>query len=288
MTRQLPDFVVVGALRAGTTTLYSLLGQVEGICVSDIKETDYFIAELNHKKGYDWYRGLFRDPTKICGDVSPNYSTSDRFPGVAERLKAASPGVKIVYVVRDPVDRARSHYQHTWLKDEQIAAPDQLCETAQGRHIIEASMYYRQIAPFAACFPREQIMIVDFDDLRTDPHGVLRRVVDFVGAGISEAALAAIDTSPQNSSKDLAALPGWWLHARRSLETRSPALFRAIRAMVPSGVLSSLRKAMATATPDRKPPTFSSDVISRVEREVAEDAAQFRQFSGKNFPNWSV
>ena len=154
-TRPLPDFVVIGALRAGTTTLYSLLSQVPGICLSMIKETDFFIAELNYRHGPDWYAGLFRQPEMVCGDISPNYSTSDRFPGVAARLKKHAPHAKIIYIVRDPVERARSHYQHTWLKGDAIEAPGAFLDTPVGHHILSASRYCEQVSSFVDAFGEE-------------------------------------------------------------------------------------------------------------------------------------
>ncbi|HAF81134.1 MAG TPA: hypothetical protein DCG66_08990, partial [Brevundimonas sp.] len=90
--KPLPDFVVVGGLRTGTTTLYSLLTQVPSICMTEFKEPDFFLTDGSMSKGLDWYADLFSDPDKVCGEVSPNYSSVDRFPGVAERIHSVSPG----------------------------------------------------------------------------------------------------------------------------------------------------------------------------------------------------
>lgn len=286
--RPLPDFAVIGALRAGTTTLHSLLSQVSGICVSRIKETDFFIAELNYGRGSDWYASLFPRPDLVCGDVSPNYSTDDRFPGVAERLKAHAPHARIVYVVRDPVERARSHYQHTWLKGAPLEPPERFGETAEGAHIIGASMYHRQLVPYVEAFGREAIMVLDFESLRTDPRGALRRVAAFVGCPIEESALGAINTDPKNASMDLATLPSWWINARRTMETSMPRLVSTLRHHAPDGMLSSVRRAVSQTAGERRPPSFSEEVRHQLADRLSEDAARFRTLVGERFAGWSV
>lgn len=283
--RPLPDFVVIGALRAGTTTLYSLLSQIPGICLSMIKETDFFVAELNFKRGPDWYAGLFPRPDLVCGDISPNYSTSDRFPGVAERLQAQAPHAKIIYLVRDPVERARSHYQHTWLKSENIAPPEGFLDTPVGAHIVGASCYYEQVKPFVTTFGRDNVLILDFDELRVDPRGAASRVAAFVGVDLSDVSLDTLDTSARNASQDLAAVPAWWIRATRWMETSLPKTTSILRRWAPS----SLRRAPAQMLQkNRKPPSFDTEISEELCRRLRDDAERFRALVGMRFESWRV
>lgn len=288
MIRALPDFAVIGAMRSGTTSLDSLLRQVPGLCMSRIKEPDYFIAELNHRKGPAWYASLFADHAKICGEVSPNYTSADRFPGVAARLHAAAPHAKLVYLVRDPVERVRSHYQHTWLKDSTTPAPADICDSETGQHILEASRYFRQIEPFLEWFPRERILVVESDDLRAQPTETLRRICVFIDERLGELDFSAIDTRERNSSKEVAAVPAWWVSTMRAVDVRMPALAGNIRAHVPRPFLRAVRGAVAQTTPLRQPPLFPPEVLERVKRELVGDALRFREFAGRAFADWSV
>ena len=100
-----PDFIIIGAMRAGTTALADLLSRHPEIGMSRLKETDYFIAEKNFSRGPVWYQSLFPMDRPIRGEASPNYAKSDVFAGVPQRIHAARPDVRLIYIVRDPVER---------------------------------------------------------------------------------------------------------------------------------------------------------------------------------------
>ena len=86
-----PDFVVIGSMRAGTTMTHELLSGIKGLCLARMKETDFFIPSRNFKRGEKWYMRQFDEPHALCGEVSPNYTKRDVFPGVAESLHKANP-----------------------------------------------------------------------------------------------------------------------------------------------------------------------------------------------------
>ena len=107
--RPLPDFLIVGAQKAGTTALYAYLRRHPSITGPSWKEVSYF--DRHYLRGPAWYRGNFplRSRGRIVGEASPSYLFH---PDAAERAAALVPGARVIALVRDPVERAHSHYQH--------------------------------------------------------------------------------------------------------------------------------------------------------------------------------
>lgn len=106
----LPTFIVIGAMKCGTTSLYYALDAHPEIEMSDRKETDFFIRARNYRRGTDWYEDRFPASGQARGECSPNYTKAHLFPRVARRMHDLVPDVHLVYMVRDPIDRIVSHY----------------------------------------------------------------------------------------------------------------------------------------------------------------------------------
>lgn len=287
--RALPDFVVIGALRAGTTTLDALLSQVDSICLTAFKESNYFIDQMNFQKGAEWYEDLFSDTSKVCGDISPNYCSCDRFRGVPERIHEVSPNAKIMYVVRDPVARARSHYQQIWSVDKDIPEPEKLIGTAVGDHILDGSRYMKQLNPFLEYFPRENVKVIRFQNLTKDPRGTLMEVCDFLNIAISETELDKAQPQWRNSSRSLAATPQWWKKTADWAKRNDSKLVRKTVDLIPR---SLALKVKSVVTPKNEsaiqPPDFDDKIKREIAELVKEDAEQFRTWTGMSFEGWSV
>ncbi len=117
MSGALPTFVIIGAQKCGTTALHSYLARHPEISMSRPKELDFFVAEKNWDRGLDWYRQRWNGPDKpIRGESSPNYTAYPNFDGVPERMVELLPDIKLIFMVRDPVDRVRSSYIHAVLE----------------------------------------------------------------------------------------------------------------------------------------------------------------------------
>lgn len=177
------NFIVIGAMKAGTTTLFHLLAQHPEICrtyvelpdSSGIKELNYF--HQHYRSGdsaihYDW-RFPF-DPSIHAWtlDVSPNYAKMTMGKAVPKRIAATSNDTKLAYILREPVDRIESHFAHTLRKKG---------KSPNMNACIENSSYARQIERFAAHIPLDDILLLDFAELQFDPAGMQRRICDFLG-----------------------------------------------------------------------------------------------------------
>lgn len=181
MTQGIPDFIIIGAMKSGTTSLFRHLGRHPGVLMCGIKEPNFFIKKRNWTKGYDWYRSLYdgAQPGALLGEASTNYSKGTAFPGVPELLRAEVPEVKLIYLLRDPLERMRSHHAHAVYKDREQRPLEQAITTRSG--YLRTSLYGAELQRFRVHFPAEQIQVLLTEDLAQSPADVLARVEDFLG-----------------------------------------------------------------------------------------------------------
>ncbi len=106
----LPNLIVIGAGKCGTTSLHYYLSLHPQICMSREKELNFFIDTLNWDKGIHWYKNNFDASFQIRGETSPRYTQYPFLQGVPERMFAVVPDAKIIYILRDPIDRIISEY----------------------------------------------------------------------------------------------------------------------------------------------------------------------------------
>lgn len=183
---RLPDFIIIGAAKSGTSTLFDHLTRHSRVFGSEEKEPCFFDPAVAWNEGLDWYRNLFAEASadQLCGEASTNYTRYPQVPGVPERIEATVPDVKLMYVVRDPVDRAYSHFVHRHTKElypnqpfhmsfEEFVEHDPMC--------IDSSRFDVQIDRYLEHFPREQLLVMGFDELVSDPTRVFARVQSFLG-----------------------------------------------------------------------------------------------------------
>lgn len=176
----MPNLVVIGGLKCGTTSLHHYLNLHPEIAMSRPKELNFFVEELNWPLGTDWYASHFDAAAPVRGETSPHYTNRPRFEGVARRLAEAAPDVRLIYMVRDPVDRMLSHYLHNIgggyddrTLEEALGEPD----TAY----VDRGRYFFQLEPFLDHLNRDRIELVTREELKTDRAATMRRVFSFLG-----------------------------------------------------------------------------------------------------------
>jgi hypothetical protein len=176
----LPDFVVIGAMKAGSTTLWRHLRQHPEVFMTSVKEPHFFVAERNWSRGADWYREQFAAGRgRVRGEASVTYTQAWTYHGVPERMAALVPAAKLVYLVRDPVDRIRSHYLH-----ELAALRETLrIEQAVWAHpkYLDVSGYGSQVERFLAHYPVEQVHVLTSEALFSRPDQTLAELFAFLG-----------------------------------------------------------------------------------------------------------
>ena len=198
--RALPDAVILGAMKSGTSSLHHYLVQQRDVIEPLRKEVHYF--DVNFERGERWYRAHFgRDSEPGLNlDSSPYYLFH---PAVPRRLHDLLPDAKLIVLLRDPVRRAYSHYWHERDKgreilsfedaiaaeaerlgnSEQRLADGTLERSREHQHFsyLARGRYAEQLDRWLAVFPREQLLVLKFEDLAREPLEVLNRTLDFLG-----------------------------------------------------------------------------------------------------------
>jgi hypothetical protein len=198
--RALPQAVILGAQKSGTSSLHHYLVQHPGVIAPLRKEVHYF--DLNLARGEGWYRAHFgrRGEPGLNLDSSPYYLFH---PAVPSRLHVLLPDVRLIVLLRDPVRRAYSHYWHERDKDRESLAFEEAIAAEPGRidaaherlasgalelsamhqhcSYLARGRYAEQLERWYALYPRERVLVLRFEDLVHDPLAVLNRTLGFLG-----------------------------------------------------------------------------------------------------------
>jgi hypothetical protein len=230
--RPLPGFLIIGAQKAGTTALYSYLREHPAIAGPPWKEVSFF--DRHFWRGDAWYRGHFpnrlylrRMRTRtgvepIVGEASPSYVFHPLAP---QRVAALVPDVRLIVLVRNPIDRALSHYHHEValgrealrfeeaLEQEETRLEGEPARMLDPRYFSHAwwnftylsrGRYAEQLERWLEIFPRERLLVVPSEDLLDRPDETYGHVLEFLGAPPHE-----LDSYPRIFSRDYAEMdPG--------------------------------------------------------------------------------
>lgn len=231
-----PDYILIGAMKCGTTTLAAQLGAQPGIFMTEPKEPNFFSDDANFAKGMGWYTSLFAGaaPGDLKGEASTHYTKRPEMLETVTRLKAEVPQAKLVYMIRNPMARIVSHYIHEWTQGV-LSAP---LEVELHRHtpLVDYGLYGWQVAPFVEAYGREAILLTSLERMKADPGGELARVAQHIGftgdvAWVEDQ--AAENVSAQRSRK----LP---MHG---LLVDNPVANALRRTLVPKAVRNRVREA---------------------------------------------
>ncbi len=197
MSQILVDFVIVGAQKCGTTSLAEHLSQLSSISFCKEKEPHYFSKINDWQKHLDEYHKLYKqEKNKIYGEASTTYSFCDEYPNAISNLHKYNNNMKLIYIIRDPVARIESHYNHR-LRNGKLNSS---FIDAIGTHpcFIERSRYYYQLQHIYKTFPKDQVQILFFDDLIIKPHKVISQACEFLKVLLPKE--SEIDLTPKNVS----------------------------------------------------------------------------------------
>lgn len=198
----LPDFLIIGAMKCGTTTLAAQIAAQPGYFMTVPKEPNYFSDDNVWAKGKDWYSDLFStaSDTYLKGEASTHYTKLPTYPETVTRLSSLVAAPKMIYMIRDPVTRAVSHYIHGWSRGEMSRDPAEAFE----RHpeLVEYGRYGMQIAPFIDRFGAGNVLLTSLEQLLSTPQDEFARIGDFLGKPVTwKETLDAQNVSAQRSRK---------------------------------------------------------------------------------------
>lgn len=196
---RLPDFLGIGVQKGGTTTLHQLLAAHPGVALAPVKEVQYFT--LHYGRGPAWYAAQFGAGAdeQRCGEITPYYVFHPEAP---RRIQALLPQVKLIVLLRDPVERALSQYFHSRRlglepleleaalaaeterlagAEELLAQPDGRLRSHQEHSYLSRSRYEQQLPRWSALFPQEQLLVLRSEQLFAHPEEEWARVQAFLG-----------------------------------------------------------------------------------------------------------
>jgi Sulfotransferase family len=178
-----PDFIVIGAMKSATSTLHEQLAHQPGLFMSRPKEPNFFSDDGNYARGWKWYSSIFRpaDPADLCGESSTHYSKLPTYPRTVARMARDLPRLKLIYLIRHPIDRMISHYMHE-MTTGRIAAG---IEEGLDHHpeLIDYSRYSMQLQPYLDAYGFENVLLVFFPRLVNHSQAELERIGRFLNHG---------------------------------------------------------------------------------------------------------
>lgn len=284
-----PTFLIIGAMKAGTTSLYHYLDLHPEIQMASVKEANFFSGPANgmpyptglkRVERLQDYEQLFDPAFAVRGEASPSYTVYPQRRGVPERIKAVVPEAKLIYLVRDPVARAISQYDHhVAYENEQRPIEEALDPLSpQGRYT-SPSFYAAQLERYLRHFPSDNILVVDQADMFANRRAAIREIFAFLK--VDDSFYVEQFDREMNTGEEL----------RRY--SRSVVLVRYARTTplqrLPRGLRVFLRQTVkrATSRPLERS-TVSDELRARLQELYVNDTQRLRELTGKAFSTWSV
>ncbi len=287
----LPDFLVIGAMKAGTTSLYHYLEAHPSVFMPAVKELDFFVERGNWRRGIDWYRRQFEGAAGFAavGEASTAYSKHPVVRGVPERIAMHVPGCRLVYVVRDPVERIASHYLHRWANGSERAPIEDA--VLRDPVYLACSRYAEQVRRYLEHFPREQLLVLTAEDLRHDRAATVGAVYRFLG--IEPDFRPPLLGEEHYRAESRATYPPAVWRLRQALKRHVPAAKRA-KEMVDSTLPAVVRRwapprTGAGPSGGREPKvTISDELRGRLREMLRDDVDRLRPFLHEDWNGWGI
>ena len=282
----LPNLIIIGAAKAGTTSLHSYLGAHPDVLMaapadSPTKEMRYF-WQSDWRERRAWYESHFETDLPVRGEATPAYTAYPFHSGVPERMHELVPDAKLIYLVRDPIDRVLSHWVQRREDADRTPFMRYMRDYEQPDNpIVCPSRYWTQIEQYLPFYDRSQILIVDQHALKTRRRETMREVFRFVG--LDETFESPLFDEERNTRSTK--------HGPRRLALRlwEPVLWPASRA-VPRRVRNLIRAPAnrLLSGPVRESPVLSPAMRERLAEHLRPEVDQLREFAQKLFSSWSL
>ena len=301
---RLPDFLVIGAPKAGTTALHAALAQHPQLHLSSVKEPKYFLCRDAPPPSYrgpgdahsvqEWvwrrrdYEALFASAPadSLCGESTPFYLYDT---DAQRRIAHTLPKVRLIAVLRDPVDRLYSNWMHLWADGlEPISDVVQACAAELDRidrgwapfwHYRSLGMYGRQLSALYETFDRDRVLVLRYRELVDAPDSTLDRVCRFLG--VDEGAVTSV---PSDNSRP---------YVQRTVRTRmlAPVVRTGARvgALFPPHMWRGASKPLLTGLQtggDAGRPPLRAEARARLLEPFISDIALLEQVTGQSFEDW--
>lgn len=276
----LPTFLVIGAMKAGTTSLHSYLDAHPDVFMATPKELDFFLDDGNWRRGEEWYRSKFAGGVRAVarGEASPSYTKYPAVPEVPARIAGLLPEVRLVYVVRDPIERMRSHWRQNAVYEGESRPVDEAL--LDDPHYLACSRYAFQLDQYLEHVERDRVLVITSEDLRDERAPTVERVLRFVGVDEGAIDESRLETEAHTSRATRA-------RGRAGRLARRLPGHGAIARAAPRRLLDAWHR--TTSREIAAPAMQLSDETQRRLREaLAPDVARLRTWLGDDFDGWGI
>jgi hypothetical protein len=281
---RLPNFLLIGAMKAGTTSLYNYLREHPQVFMPETKEVNFFNPLRNWRFGVEWYERYFDGAEKdvvAMGEASTSYTKFPWIKDVPARISSVLGNIRLVYVVRDPIERMRSHYLHNlstgqeWRSIEDAFAKDEM--------YLNISRYALQIDQYMPYIQRDDLLVIDSRDLRYRRADTLREVFEFLGVEESWVP-PTIDREYYRSTERRMKSP----LLRR---IRQIPRVRTLATYIPSSIKKvkhDLTDRLSTEDLDLARGNMSDQLKRQLRQTLRDDVSKLRPFMDDDFDGWEI
>ncbi len=265
------DFMIIGAQKCGTTSLAAQIAAHPAVSFCREKEPHFFSTRRDWRSATEEYDAMWDDrPGALRGEASTSYTFLPEHGDVAGRLHEYNPRLRLIYIVRHPVDRIVSHYAHDFIRAYTRRPPAE--QVLRDPMYINRSRYALQLRPYLERFPREQIAILLFDDYTADPRGTLRAVARHLS--VADEPFDRVDLSPRTVS------------ARTGFFRNFPGSRTARRLLdgAPAPIRRVGEKALVRRIEEK--PVFPEELRALLWRFVEDDVKALEEILGRSLDVW--
>ncbi|MDQ2943377.1 MAG: sulfotransferase domain-containing protein [Candidatus Dormibacteraeota bacterium] len=274
----LPNFLVIGAMKCGTTSLHYYLDQHPDITMSRVKEINFFLEGQGHwGKGVQWYESHFDGSAKIRGESSTSYTKYPQRSGVPARMRSVLPEAKLIYILRDPIERTVSHYLHAYHRSREKRSLADALGSLSDNPYVDPSRYDMQLERYLEHYPLSQILILTTEDLRQTPQVTLGRAIEFLGLTPHRfEALTKANVSERRGRNN---------PLSRLLETyRAKRIARSF----PQPAVELVKFVNARLSQKIERPVLDADTRHELTEFLRDDVTRLRSLTGMAFEKWSL
>ncbi len=273
----LPNFFIIGAAKSGTTSLHGYLDAHPEVSMTSPKEPA-LLARAGWREELPRYESMFGSPgAPARGESSTRYTCFPLAQGIPERLRAACPDARLVYVVRDPIERVVSHYTHTYamLREHgSLASALKDLDQPANPYVVQ-SRYATQLEQWREWHEAGRLLVVDQADLYGERERTVLEVLRFLD--LDPARLPDVSAEANVNDERTMMAPA----TARLWMTASPLTRR-----LPGPVNRRMVRALSRRQVAK--PTLDPELRERLAAELRGEADRFRSLTGRQFPTWSI
>ncbi len=281
--------IIVGAMKCGTSSLFHYLAQHPELATvtSKKKELHFFSDRDNFARGYDYYRSLWdwdKNTHKYALESTPAYTRSthpqkmNAAKNIAKMQAETGARFKFIYIMRNPIDRIESQYNHALAWEKEIMKDFSAIEIDQ--EALDTSKYAMQINEYYKRFDASDILLLNFNDLQNEPQKLLRRICQFLDIDPNYNFQSLSQVYNQRGSKKIVKIPGW-------SNLKKSQIFVIISRNIPLSLKEVFRHFF------KKPKTKADFKLSDKQRQFAQqnlisDLIELKNLQQINIDSWGI